>query len=211
MDTEELHQKLLKTRYNDLKVNGWIGKSFTYQFNSQGFRCSEFSHAPTLMTLGCSFTVGVGVPLEDTWPSLVSKNLNMQCANLGQGGGSADTAFRLCHGYIDVIKPTIVVFMQPPNPRFEMLIGGMVHMLSSYSPGPDKKNFERWARDEDNAFFNREKNTLAIQALCLQRGIKFISVDHSDLFNLSFSKARDLAHPGVENHKLFSELLISKI
>ena len=110
MDSEELYLNNLKNpaQYELLKTHNWIDSNFTYKFNANGFRCNEFTSDPTIMFIGCSHTIGIGLPEDNTWPSIVSKKLNMACANLGQGGGSADTAFRLCHGWIDQIKPKIV-------------------------------------------------------------------------------------------------------
>ena len=77
MDTKELYEKNLKEKYQLLKQHDWIDKSFTYKFNSHGFRCEEFTNKPTIMVLGCSFTCGIGLPIEFIWPELISKNLNL--------------------------------------------------------------------------------------------------------------------------------------
>jgi hypothetical protein len=63
VDTEENYDKNPSQHWGKYSVN--------YKFNSQGFRSREFkinSNKPVILTLGCSHTVGVGIPVEDNWP-----------------------------------------------------------------------------------------------------------------------------------------------
>jgi hypothetical protein len=211
-DTEELYKKNLIEKKSLLEQNNWIDRKFTYTFNSEGFRSERFTNNPTAMFLGCSYTVGIGLPVEDIWPTLVAKHLNMSCANLGQGGASADTAFRLCLGWINKIKPKIVIFLQPPGIRWEILNYQKIEFLgASSSPhfGYEQYMNDYWA-DENNHHFNTVKNTLAIQQLCADRNIKFIKFDkfpNHDQKDL----ARDLAHAGVKTHQSFATQVCNKI
>lgn len=211
MDTEELYLENLKKRYEELKKYGWVNNNFTYEFNSFGFRCSEFTNDPTIMFLGCSQTIGIGLPLENLWPELVSKKLNLKCANLGIGGGSIDTAFRMCHGYIDKIKPKIVVFMKPPGLRIEILKEDVIHVHSAHSTGGAKKSnvFNEFLENDANEFFQYEKNTLAMRHLCYTKKIKFITVDSADYHRVDF--ARDLGHFGKETCRIIAKSVIDKI
>ena len=212
MDSEDLYLNNLKNpaQYELLKTYNWIDSNFTYKFNANGFRCNEFTSDPTIMFIGCSHTIGIGLPEDKTWPSIVSKKLNMACANLGQGGGSADTAFRLCHGWIDQIKPKIVVFMPPPSPRFEIIVHGVVEFYSHRSVNKFNKldSFVRkWIGDENNTYFNNIKNTLAINLLCNERKIHFINVP--DYINID--KARDLCHAGIISNEKIAENVCNQI
>jgi len=210
-DTAELYKKNLIEKRSLLEQNNWIDRKFTYTFNSEGFRSERFTNTPTVMFLGCSDTIGIGLPVEAIWPTLVAKQLNMSCANLGQGGGSADTAFRLCLGWIDKIKPKMVIFLQPPGIRWELLKYQKIEFLGTGFPFQDYEKYmnEYWA-DDNNHHFNTEKNTLAIQQLCEQRNIKFNKFagmpfhDQEDL-------ARDLQHAGVKTHQLLADQICNKI
>ena len=113
-DTEELYLENLKSNQLALERNGWIDTEITYKFNSFAFRCEEFTNDPSILFLGCSHTVGVGLPVEHTWPTIVANKLNLKCYNLGQGGGSADTAYRLGSHWIPKILPNIVVLLISP-------------------------------------------------------------------------------------------------
>lgn len=59
-----------------------------YNLNSHGFRCNEILNQKILM-LGCSQTEGHGMPLELTWPYLLSKKMNSDYINLAKGGDGA--------------------------------------------------------------------------------------------------------------------------
>lgn len=56
-----------------------------YSMNSHGYRCNEFNNQEILI-LGCSQTEGHGMPLEYTWPYLLSKKMNKDYINLAKGG-----------------------------------------------------------------------------------------------------------------------------
>ena len=212
LDSEASYHKKLMTRYQDLEAHGWIDAAFTYKFNSLGFRCADFNLDPAIMFLGCSFTVGVGLPLATIWPEIVAKSMNLRCVNLGQGGGAPDTAFRLASGYIGRVNPKIVVYMQPPDYRFELVSDhGVKHYNVFVKSDSDNQIFKAWAIDGNNNQLNREKNSLAIQMLCNHRRIKFMQFDSTELRGLSTSLARDLAHPGVENHKKMADIITAQL
>ena len=62
-----------------------------YKYNNYGYRDEDFikNKPADLLTLGCSHTYGVGLPIEKTWPSLLSQDLNVTMHNLGVSGDSA--------------------------------------------------------------------------------------------------------------------------
>jgi hypothetical protein len=56
-----------------------------YKLNSQGYRCNDFENQEILI-LGCSQTEGHGLPINLTWPYLISKKMNQDYINLAKGG-----------------------------------------------------------------------------------------------------------------------------
>lgn len=228
-DSLELYQSHLKTHYNELELHGWLNSTIKYKFNSHGFRCKEFTDTNSIMFLGCSITFGTGLPETQIFPNLVANSLNLTCYNLGVGGSSADTGFRLCKIYLEKIRPKILVttFLFPE--RMELLTYnlGDVHFvpnnlallndkeakklppLMQLNNGHIQKlyvdYYSRWLEIEANSHLNHEKNILAISKLCDQLGIKHVNYDpkcfdRNDIPALK-SKARDLLHPGVELHQ----------
>jgi hypothetical protein len=84
-----------------------------YTYNELGFR----SESPTkngykIMSIGCSFTEGVGVNDNQTWPSNFSKMIpNGVDLNFGCGGRSNDYIVRCLLSYYDYVKPDLVLIM----------------------------------------------------------------------------------------------------
>jgi len=82
---------------------GWFAnypvQNFDYQFNSWGFRGSEYDKfigKPVNICLGDSFTVNVGGPIEHSWTSRLQEYLNLPTLNLGMDGAGND-AIRLVY------------------------------------------------------------------------------------------------------------------
>jgi hypothetical protein len=92
----------------------------------------------------------------------------------------------------------------------ECMMGSPKNLVINHCPNKDSEiMYKLWASDENNDFFNREKNVLGIQMMCQTRGIKFIYVESSSLYR-STSLARDLAHAGIESHRLFADEIINQ-
>lgn len=216
-DSEKQYQENLIKKPEKLKKWGWINNSFTYKFNSHGFRCEEFTDNDSIMFLGCSVTLGVGLPNDIIYPTLLAKSLNLKCYNLGVGGSSIDTAFRIALIYLEKIRPKIVVgtFLFPE--RTELLTH---HGAIPFNPAMlDLKNlnkvnrqytldyYSKWIEVPENAYLNQIKNNLAIANLCEQYNIKYVSQTTQPIIDF-LTQARDLIHPGTEFHqKLFLKLL----
>ena len=199
MDTEELYKKHLRRPGKKellIKYN-WIDSIITYKFNKYGFRCQDFSNVPAILFLGCSLTVGIGLNLEYTWPTLVSNNLRLACYNLGVGGSSNDTAFRLCLGWLQKIRPIICVFCQTYDHRIE---------LTNIQNNEFKTE---WEADKSNGYLNKLRNLHAIKYICLELGIKFIAVSIHDIEYIDLG--RDLYHPGIQSNEKMAQHVLSKI
>jgi hypothetical protein len=213
MDTQELYNKNVKLKKDLLIENGWLDQKFTYQFNQEGFRSDEFSEEAGIVFLGCSHTLGIGLPYKHTWPYIVSNNLRKKCYNLAIGGGSNDLAFRMAYNYIPKLKPSLVIFLITHNSRLEILgknnqpyqpdqlVG------SGMLPFKNDQFYEAWLTNEDNLNANLLKNLLAIENICNKNNVKFISIDQNRMPLLDL--ARDLAHRGVKSNFEFSKIVLN--
>jgi hypothetical protein len=219
IDFEITHENNLKNNRELLEKYNWIDRQFTYKFNSHGFRSDEFSHDSSIMFFGCSNTVGIGLPLEDTWAYQVAKKLDLKCFNLAIGATGPDTSFRLANHYIPQIKPKIVVYAEPHPSRFSLLSDDDIYQFTTHNitsmKYTDTKKLEsfyqHWILNDENIKLNSIKHRLAIQAICQQYNIKFVFAEsYAELpYDLDF--ARDLMHPGVESNKIFAELILDRI
>lgn len=222
-DTEELYQYNLKHRYQDLVDQGWVNRTIEYKFNSEGFRSDEFNvDSPSVLTLGCSLTTGIGLPIEETWSYQLAKSLGLSMYNLGIGGTSSDVAFRLGLYYIPKLKPQIVVFVPPDPYRFEVLVPSenYTHTIcETYGPWtPSSANtehvefYKKWIANDSNAYLNRTKNILAIKHICKENNIKFVTASRHHLISSDRPDlARDLSHPGFYKNKEFASIVLNKI
>lgn len=208
-DREELYQQNLINNYTTLRENGWIDyEPFDYKFNSLGFRSEEFKENG-IMFVGCSHTCGIGLPFDKIWPTLISNELGLPQCNFGQGGMGSDTAFRLCYGYIDQIKPKVVVYLEPPGPRFELISGDKINQVTLYND--EYIDLFHKLTDETNIELTLRKNFHAIQNLCMERGVKFVypPPEFGNTINyLDFG--RDLLHAGVKSHRAFADHILEK-
>lgn len=217
-DSQEQFAQNLEKQKHLLRINGWLDNSVSYTFNSNGFRCEEFTEDPTAMFLGCSHTFGLGIPYESTWPYIVAKKLRLKNTNLGYPGTSNDTAFRLAYHYIPIIKPKIVIFLSPSESRLELVKNDIdsVNLLPSNQTPPLIKHnrfisnfYQNWLSSDTNLIMNKIKNTMAINMLCLNQQIKFLSFDSTEL--KMYDLARDLLHTGIKSNFIFADEVINKL
>jgi len=214
MDTEELYKNNLKNNYDMLKNNGWITNSVHYKFNSCGFRCEQFDNYPNILFIGCSLTLGIGINSQDRWTDLVSKELELKCYNLGIGGGSSDTAYRLLLGWIFKLNPTMVIFRVPPGIRLELVnqkeILNLQNVKKSLIRNFFLDNYIRYySVDDMNNQLNYLKNLMAMKYLCIQQKVKFIETKTA--LEDFYDYARDLAHPGIISNQKYAENVLSLI
>ena len=123
-DTEQAFNKLCEDPKHKkyFADKGWDQPgAITYKFNNHGFRCDDFNDAPCLVALGCSYTLGLGLPISDIWPTLVGQELDLQVVNLAWNGYSADSCFRLAEYWLPKLNPKLVVMFAPPQARIEVL------------------------------------------------------------------------------------------
>lgn len=202
-----------------LQQHGWLPeREITYSFNSHGFRSPEFDHQPSMLCLGCSHTMGIGLPLEHTWPSILQQNLKINCWNLGLGGAALDTVFRMANHYVHHLNVMAVVCLLPEIKRFEIFANGQLQVLNIWHHS-HTDIFRDWMSDDQNADVNQTKNLLAMQQICHIADVPFVYTSClPDLDAAEWDEvqdARDLLHYGYKMQcrkaeKFQSMLLLQK-
>jgi hypothetical protein len=201
-----------------IQSKGWDQPgAITYKYNSDAFRSEEFDPAAdNLVALGCSFTMGVGLPIQSVWPSLLGHALNLQVCNLGWGGFPADSCFRVAEYWIPYLNPKLVVFLVPPKARFEIIVdettGNTVRLMAgTVEHHPDLNGFiKHWFGQDENSRLNSKKNQLAVEAICHQLGIPILCYESDQ--EMCGKKRLDVArdrHAGPDTHKKFTEKIIN--
>ena len=187
----------------------------TYSFNSHGFRSEEFDPtADNLVALGCSFTMGIGLPLKDIWPTKLGQALNLRVCNLAWGGASSDRCFRMAEYWVPHLRPKLVVLLNPPRGRLEVVVDEETGETQDIIPSDNHADqfVKQWLSVDTNQQLNNRKNSLAIQALCNTLGITFLSYEADEWMSRSREEAgyaRDYMHAGPLGHHTFTERIIN--
>lgn len=191
--------------YDYLKRMKWDNdQAIEYKFNSHGFREDNFDQRDNHLAIGCSFTEGVGLRKDQIWPSKLTNLIGNHVWNLGIGGASADTCFRILNYYIKMLKPKSVFLLIPPLMRLELHSSNGV---DCYLPTSTNVPFfiKQWMYCEDNGNINRYKNILAMKQLCADQNIKLYTQGCERIRRPSkIDLARDLIHYGEETQEYFA-------
>ena len=222
-DDENKYIHNMKTHRDLMAYSGWDGEraDFTYKFNSHGFRAEEFSDEPSVMFLGCSMTMGVGIELEHTWAFKVAQDLGLKNHNLASGGSSNDACYRLFAHWHRIHKPKIVIHYSPPPERMEVFDdrGTINNLLPSVVDNVEKnKLYKIWISNEINSAMNEQKNRHAIELFCMREGIRYHWLGHHQMFptdhGFEYDKksfGRDLLHPGAYWHRNMHKRIMSEL
>jgi hypothetical protein len=225
-DTQESFERMMQdpVHHQYFEQQGWLEpNAITYKINSHGFRSEEFeTDQPCVLALGCSYTMGIGLPVESLWPSLIGAKLNLKVYNLGWGGSSADTCYRLARYWIPALKPQLVAVLAPPRTRIELLMdAGTSPPIEVFMPQSLSKHFnatdvflKHWWLNDNNGIINNEKNCLAIRQLSVDHDAKFVSLLADEEMCGSREEvgyARDYMHAGPRGHEIVAEKMLKEL
>lgn len=185
---------------------GWYNKKIQYTFNSHGFRSDEFEkpETPSVIFLGCSYTLGVGLPIENSFTHLVSKELGLKNYNLGISGGGADSSFRIGSHWIPKLKPTMVIFANIFKDRCEYV---KKYKVCEQKMGPFSANDVHIKYSHSHWNLNNLKNLYALKFICDREKIPLYNI--TEFERLDF--ARDLMHPGIISNEQVAEDILTQI
>jgi hypothetical protein len=87
-----------------------------YHYNSRGFRDAEWPDdmlelKEAVWCIGDSFTVGLGSPVEFTWPQRLSVAINKRTINVSMDGASNEWIARIAQHIISAVDPKKIVIM----------------------------------------------------------------------------------------------------
>lgn len=85
-----------------------------YVYNSRGFRDQEWPESVeelknAIWCIGDSFTVGLGSPLEHTWPYLLQQQTGRRCINVSMDGASNEWIARKGISLLTAISPDMII------------------------------------------------------------------------------------------------------
>jgi len=124
-------QELKNWRYENLEI--------TYDYNSNGHRCKEIDQLNEnyILFVGCSTSDGHAEKLEETYPYILSKKLNLDYYNLSLKGSSVNTCYYNLTMFLNKvkIKPKFIVLQWPHFNRYALIHKGGQYAV--YSPWAD--------------------------------------------------------------------------
>jgi len=225
-DTKENYEKMILDPAHRayFAEQGWNQPgTINYRFNSHGFRADEFDNGPYMMALGCSYTVGIGLPDKVTWARQTATALGLKCANLAWGGYSADSCYRLAEYWVPTLRPNYVCMLVPPRHRVELLLdaqdtGPGNSLLEIFMPECQSQFFnvtdsylKHWFLNDENAMINQRKNVRAVQQLCAELDIPCTIAyadEHMSQSREAIGYARDYMHGGPKAHDILTRLFL---
>jgi hypothetical protein len=246
-DTKEHWNKNMDRpgRRQRLEENGWINSDGTivdidYFINKQGFRHDGNvidymdGHKGGVVYLGDSHTMGVGVPIEESWTyiahHLCEKTKDLRYINMGCPGYGIDSYYRLLKRYIEYLKPNVVVISYPwQNTRTEtfnirkdcweiqtITKSGRQHLDNQNNA----VNHVEWFHTAQS-YIRWYKNLEAIKWLCHEQETVLYAVEEDHMLDDELQQitnqfvhqldlqdlGRDLVHCGRKTHKHNGEVL----
>ena len=94
-----------------------------YRYNSRGFRDVEWPNnidelKNAIWCVGDSFTIGLGAPVEHTWPCILQKRLGIKTINVSMDGASNTWISRKSKDILQIINPkTLIIHWSYLNRR----------------------------------------------------------------------------------------------
>ena len=108
---------------SNFKPGRYSQHDITYEFNGSGLRSIELCTVPdriNILVSGCSHTMGIGLPLEHTWPEQLSQLIPGSVVhNVAQGGASGDYVARSIFVACQIIRADLIFVLWPEKSRME--------------------------------------------------------------------------------------------
>jgi len=157
---------------------------YTYEYNNYGFRSVDFSSKIDILTVGCSFTFGSGLPFEYTWSQQLQKKIsNKKIATLSWPGLSTQRLISYLFRYFKIIgNPKMIICNFPNFHRFLFLekesgkVVGYYRGIDHYKTIPKRKKLEllSGAPPEKWGYFVNYEYIYMLEQYCESNDIKLI-------------------------------------
>ena len=204
---------------NDKTILYYKQNPIEYKFNNYGFRTpDDFNDVDEgNIFLGCSYTIGIGHHLENTWSYKVNEHIGGKFWNLSQGGSGVATAFRLLYGFKDYLKVKNIFHFAPTlqNFRYEFIIRKLPIIINVGHRYAKKLVGDKFVNeslmDIDFAKLEYDKSVCAIKSLANKMGCNYYFLDEGAIKNFKDDDsigARDFLHNTInEQNHLYESFL----
>lgn len=220
LDLEETYQRNVDDAGTRRKLEqwGWVGSKIRYELNGWGFRsrkCAEFENItdPTLVTLGCSFTFGTGLPGNSIWPQLTADKLGWRLANLATPGHGLTLGARwlLTEGHRLQNPQAIVAYIPPPSRITWIIQYGHSLIADTFSMARYEKYELLVNSMAINGFSSYLYDIAAIKLWAQSRDIPVLIFEGFPCAAPDRGLARDLRHHGESWHAVAANTVLEKL
>lgn len=186
--------------------------SVTHKFNNTGHRCKNIDEIDLnnyVLCIGCSQTFGLGNYIEDTYPYMLSKALNMDYYNLGLVGSGTDTHLHNLLIWCNTMPmPKFIVWQWTSDARVICMRGE--NFIYGANPWANNDDINHMLTLADSLGFFKIRRKLATEILKII-DTPIIQIDislnkesiHFDCLDFS----RDMRHLGPKSHTNVSQCI----
>lgn len=158
-------------------IKYYIDNPITYQYNNFGYRTyDDFNkNDDGIVTLGCSYTEGIGLHLEHTWGYRIAKKLNKKFWNLGEGGFGLDKCYYNLLFFIDYLKFDDIFLLIPPKFRFCFYTRDNTFLKGHNNTWISKSIHDWFDNKQTNELFFNSETTEFLRQLSYLHAIKYLA------------------------------------
>lgn len=149
--------------YNDNKYRQMITLGFhrsginvdvntEYYYNNFGYRSNDWVGSSSILAVGCSNTFALGVPVEYSWPQILSKMIGKDVRNLSRQGASIGDLISKMFAYFKEFGNPETIFCLFPDP-YRLRIPGNKNLIRGNNDGRNQIStmndvyLERYGKD----------------------------------------------------------------
>jgi hypothetical protein len=188
----------------------WNQGYISYDYNAHGFRTHDLASLQGQevdVALGCSFTEGIGLPVEYVWPSVIEQRTARPMLNMGLSGGATDTVARILTNISPLYKINTVYILWPLKHRFEIYEN---NSICTMYPGSASASIEyTWYMGTEYSsqrFYKHHAITKHLAQLYHFQIKEYIMP--YDLWQIPGDLARDQLHAGVQSHQNLASMFL---
>ncbi len=200
-----------------------------YRFNSQGHRTDlEIEDLKEyILSVGCSWTEGEGVPQDKRYTELLANELDLQCYCLGINGISNDLIMYNLEKWLSIVKvkPKLIIVQWTFANRYSLISDAEQPWNPIQTVGPWRNDL--WSKLKYSQEFLiggdylhywkqlRDQYSSISATLCKEMNIPLIQTSTEktkDFIVLeSFDLGRDQMHPGIESNNIWAQRIKQKL
>lgn len=177
-----------------------------YRFNSMGYRTYEFSDLTDKnfdLTIGCSYTEGVGLRLNEIWTHHYEEYFDTKLLNLAKGGASADYISLTLMAWVNSKMPLpnniIIVWTNPFRKSYIKHYGDIEHVSSGFNALENSQeplhvdivnNFKSFINSNSDEFWSNDfmKNFSIVNIIAKSLNIPVYNFIIKDLWPVHYEK-----------------------